>query len=77
MLHKYAVFLFSLGITFIFTVPSLTFCDILFGLLHSNFKCFFKNAFIMLLLIFFSSVFSSCFTYAQAQAPSLRPSFVE
>jgi len=51
-LHKYAVFLFSLGITFIFTVPSLTFCDILFSLLRSNFKCFFKSAFIMLLLIF-------------------------
>jgi len=64
MLHKYAVFLFSLGITFIFTVPSLTFYDILLSLLHSNFKCFFKNAFIMLLLIFFSSVFTSCFTSA-------------
>lgn len=77
MLHKYAVFLFSLGITFIFTVPSLTFCDILLSLLHSNFKCSFKNVFIMLLLIFFSSVSTSCFTYAQTQAPSLHPSFAE
>lgn len=40
MLHKYAVFLFSLGITFIFTVPSLTFYDILFSLLLCNFNCF-------------------------------------
>lgn len=53
MLHKYAVFLFFLGITFIFTAPSLTFGDILLCLLHSNFKCFFKSAFIMLLLILF------------------------
>lgn len=61
MLHKYSAFLFSLGITFIFTVPSLTFYDILFSLLHSNFECFFKNAFIMLLLIFFFKGLSQLF----------------